>query len=319
MDYILENNYQRPFWMPGRHAETIIPALWRTVADPGYVRERLELADDDFLDLDWLQRGNSHLVIICHGLEGSTDRPYVRGMAKALINSKLDVLAWNFRGCSGEMNRLPRFYHSGETGDLNLVILHALERFQYTSVSLIGFSLGGNLILKYLGEAKRSPLIPLRKAISISAPIHLASCSEVIAMPHNKLYTLRFLSTLKAKVKAKAEVFPQYFDLRPLKNLNSVYAFDEYYTAPLHGFKNAIDYYTKNSALQFLENIDCETLLVNAKNDPFLSEKAFPSGIQNPKLRTIYPNKGGHVGFSALRLSRPTWIELLAVDWLSSS
>ena len=306
--------YKRPLWMPSRHIETVVPALWRRINGLEYERERWELDDGDFIDLDW-KREDKHrrLVIICHGMEGSTDRAYMMGMTKALAPT-MDVLTWNFRGCSGELNRLPRFYHSGETSDLQKIIDYAMKSKEYDFVSLIGFSLGGNLILKYLGEQGKKALGNIYKAIAISVPLHLKSCCEVLSKPQHKMYSHRFLVTLKEKVRNKAELMPNEVNAANLKYVNDLTSFDDYVTAPLHGFKDSDDYYAQCSSLFFLSEIAIPTLVVNAKNDPFLSELAFPtdSQINNPNVSLLYPEKGGHVGFSSSKLNEINWTEKLA-------
>lgn len=306
--------YKRPLWMPSRHIETVVPALWRKISGLQYERERWELDDGDFIDLDW-KRGDNYkrLVIICHGMEGSTDRAYMMGMAKALAPT-MDVLTWNFRGCSGELNRLPRFYHSGETSDLQGVIDYARNSKNYSSISLVGFSLGGNLILKYLGEQGRKAVGKIEKAIAISVPLHLKSCCEVISKPQHKMYSHRFLVTLKDKVRSKAVLMPDSVESANLKYINDLTSFDDYVTAPLHGFINANDYYAQCSSLFFLGDIAIPTLVINAKNDPFLSELAFPTEaeLKNSMVNLMYPRKGGHVGFSASKLNEINWTERLA-------
>jgi len=313
-------NYKRPLWMPSRHIETIVPALWRKIDGLQYMRERWELDDGDFIDLDW-KREEKHkrLAIICHGMEGSTDRAYMMGMAKALAPT-MDVLTWNFRGCSGELNRLPRFYHSGETTDLQRVIDYARNSKKYDTLYLVGFSLGGNLILKYLGEQGTFAKGVFAKAIAISVPLHLKSCCEVISKPQHKMYSHRFLVTLKEKVRTKAELMPEKVNSENLKYVNDLTSFDDYVTAPLHGFKDADDYYAQCSSLYFLPKIAIPTLVVNAKNDPFLSDLAFPSSneVNNQNVQMLYPEKGGHVGFSSSKLNAINWTEKLAQHYFNT-
>ncbi len=314
-------SYKRPLWMPSRHIETVVPALWRKIGGLRYERERMELEDGDFIDIDWKrEKKHTRLVIICHGMEGSTDRAYMMGMAKALAPT-IDVLTWNFRGCSGETNRLPRFYHSGETSDLQRVIDFARSSKIYNSISLVGFSLGGNLILKYLGEQGFKAIGIFEKAIAISVPLHLKSCCEVISKPQHKMYSQRFLAPLKEKVRTKAELMPDLIDSEKLNYVNDLISFDDYITAPLHGFKDANDYYAQCSSLFFLSDIKIPTLVVNAKNDPFFSELAFPTAaeIDNQNVHLLYPSKGGHVGFSSSKLNETNWTEKLAQYYLNLS
>ncbi|MEQ8518672.1 MAG: alpha/beta fold hydrolase [Cytophagales bacterium] len=298
MPYTENKTYRPPFFLFNRHLETIYPALFRKVKITKPKRERLELADGDFLDLDWYKKESKKLVIINHGLEGSSDRAYVLGIVKIFLDNKWDALAWNFRGCSGEMNRLPRFYHSGETGDLNNVILHAGKT--YDTIFLVGFSLGGNMMLKYLGEFSDNLPRQICGASTFSVPIQLYdSCLEIMK-PHNVLYQKRFLNNLKKKALEKNKMFPDAFDIERVMQASTIMEFDDSLTAPVHGFAGAEDYYKKNSSLQFLNKISVPTLLINAKNDPMLSENCYPVELSKNHEFLFFEkwNYGGHVGFS---------------------
>ncbi len=293
-------DYQAPWFLLNRHIETIYPALFRTVRDVDYQRERIDTADDDFLDLDWLHTGSDKVVIISHGLEGNTQRAYVRGMVKAFAQTGFAALAWNYRGCSGEVNRQLRFYHSGATDDLHAVVQHASHR--YNEVFLVGFSLGGNLTLKYVGEQGNRIHPTIKKAVAFSVPIDLHTSCLQISKTENWLYTKRFLDSLKAKVVAKSKVMGG-LNLSHFDKIKTLMDFDERYTAPLHGFAGARDYYLKCSARSFLEDIQIPTLLINAQNDPFLSPECFPKNINNPRFTFEAPANGGHVGFSSFHKS----------------
>lgn len=306
--------YIRPFWLPSSHLETILPALLRKAPSVKYNRERIITPDGDFLDLDWIKIQSSRLTIVCHGMEGSSDRPYMKGMADALIKSGSDVLTWNYRGCSGEMNRKPIFYHSGATYDLETVINHVKTNSTYDFINLVGFSLGGNLILKYLGEKGSEVVGFFNKAMAISVPLDLATCCEVISMPSRFVYSKRFLNTLTEKVKLKEQLIPGSMPMADLKKIKDLRSFDDFITASLHGFKNAEDYYRQSSSIYFLPEIKIKTYIVNALNDPFLSELSFPKkeSIQNPKIETIFTLHGGHVGFTLESFNSSTWVERLA-------
>ena len=195
--------------------------------------ERINTPDGDFLDLDWHAFGFPKLIIVCHGLEGNTSRPYILGMAKHFSLNGWDTLAWNFRGCSEEINRKPRFYHSGETEDLQSVIHHSIEKYQYSEIAIIGFSLGGNLVLKYLGE--QGSFVPdrVRKAITFSVPLDLHTSCEQISSGIGLIYSMRFLKRLKTKVRRKADVFPEEFDLKALSGTKTLIQFDDLVTAPV--------------------------------------------------------------------------------------
>lgn len=309
-------NYKRPFFLFNPHLETIFPSLFRKVKLQPYQRERLVTPDQDFLDLDWLRQGSKKLVIISHGLEGDTSRAYVRGMAKAMFEKGYDVLTWNYRGCSGEVNKAVRFYHSGATDDLGTVVGHAASQ-AYSEINLVGFSLGGNLTLKYLGENRVMPA-QLRKAIAFSVPMDLHTSCLKISEPANWIYSRRFLRSLRKKVLEKSKVM-QELDISGLKTVRTLHEFDDFFTGPIHGFKNALDYYTQSSSLKFVTDITLPTLIVNAKNDPFLSRECYPDTLLkgHPFVTFETPEHGGHVGFSQFSKNGLYWSEERALDFLS--
>lgn len=306
--------YKAPALLAGSHLETIYPALFRKVNGIAYERERITTPDHDFLDLDWLKQGATKLVIISHGLEGNSDRAYVRGMARIFYQHGYDALAWNYRGCSGEINRKVRFYHSGATDDLDFIVRHAAS-FGYTEINLVGFSLGGNLTLKYLGEKSDTLHSTIHKSVAFSVPLNLKTSCDKISMRSNWIYSQRFLKSLKKKVAEKASVFSE-IDPAPLARITSLLEFDDVYTAPLHGFKNALDYYEQSSSLRFLHRIKRPTLIVNAKNDPFLSPECYPTESQFPHLTFEYPTRGGHVGFALFSENGLYWSELRALHFI---
>lgn len=314
----LAPDYFPPFFLFNSHLETIFPSLLRRVSLAPYIRERITTPDEDFLDLDWLKTGSRRLAIISHGLEGNSTRSYVKGMAKALTSSGFDVLAWNFRGCSEEMNRQLRFYHSGATEDLDTVVQHAIRQGTYNHISLVGFSLGGNLTLKYLGERTLAPLI--RNAVAISVPMDLKSSCEKISQPANRIYSERFLRSLKKKVIIKASMHPE-LDTTLLKGIRTLTEFDDRYTAPLHGFRDAVDYYDRCSSLRFVDNITAPTLIINTLNDPFLTERSFPAARlkDHQHVRLEILSRGGHVGFTQFNKNGLYWSEQRAVQFLSGA
>lgn len=299
MPIIHKSTYKRPFYLSNKHLETIIPSLFREIKDVVYQRERIDTPDEDFLDLDWLRGGNSKLVIISHGLEGSADRHYAKGMAKYYFQNGWDALAWNCRTCSGELNKTAKFYHHGATYDLKTVIDHALLQGPYDCVVLVGASMGGSLTLKYLGENEVLPAA-IQCATVFSVPCHLNSSVVHLERKSNRFYKKRFLKKLKKKVKAKAEMMPDVITYDGFKYIRTFSDFDNQYTAPLHGFRNAEDFYTKASSCNYLNNITIPTLLVNAKNDPFLTEQCYPKATADTHewLYLEMPEHGGHVGFS---------------------
>lgn len=305
--------YRPPYFLFNKHLETIFPAVFRKVELPPVRRERIQTPDNDFLDLDWLARGSDKLVIISHGLEGSSSRPYIKGMAKAFFENNYDALAWNYRGCGDEMNKQLRFYHSGATDDLDVVVKHAAPK--YKSIYLVGFSLGGNITLKYLGEKGDRVKPNVKGAVTFSVPLNLQSSCEKISMPGNFIYANRFLRSLKKKVIAKAKAMKG-IDVSGIEKIGTLKVFDDKYTGPLHGFKDAIHYYESCSSLYFLEGIRVPTLIVNAKNDPFLSDDCYPQEIKNPYTEFQFPEYGGHVGFAMFNQNGLYWSELRALQFI---
>ena len=313
--------YQPPLLLRFRHFNTMYSTLFRKV-NINYQRERIDTPDDDFIDLDWVKEGSDSLVILCHGLEGAGDSPYVKGMAKAFLKQQWDVCAYNYRTCSGEMNRLPKAYHAGATDDLQHVIQHILKTTNYKKLVLVGFSLGGNLILKYLGENPAQVPEKLTAAVAISVPIHLESCAYEIAKPHNFIYNQRFLKKLNTKIRAKRAILETVnLDVEALLQSKSLKDFDDLATAPLHGFDSAVDYWTKNSSKQFLNDIQIPTLLINALDDPFLAEECFP--FETPKLNSNFhlltPKYGGHVGFVQFKSSKEYWSEEQTIQFIKKN
>ncbi|HAI76942.1 MAG TPA: alpha/beta hydrolase [Microscillaceae bacterium] len=292
-------------WHINRHGQTIIPSQFRKIRLPkAYQRQRIETPDGDFLDLDWLrhspQKPQQQLVIISHGLEGNTSRQYVVGMARLFYEQGWDVLAWNFRSCSGEPNRLPHFYHAGFTKDLSWVIDQVIALAHYQSIALVGFSMGGNMTLKYLGEKSTQVPAVIQKAVVFSVPCDLVAGAAAISHPNNWIYSYNFLRKLRKKIKAKAAQLKSLVDVSLIDKIKTLEGFDDAYTAPLHGFANAQDYYTQSGALPLIPQISIPTLMVNALNDPFLAGGCFPTEVA-AKLPHFYletPAQGGHCGFS---------------------
>jgi predicted alpha/beta-fold hydrolase len=265
-------------------------------------RERLELPDGDFLDLDWAaENASERLVLLTHGLEGSSRNTYIQGMARACLREGWDVLAWNFRGCSGEPNRLLVSYHSGATWDLEAVLKHALATGRYRRVDLIGFSLGGNMTLKFLGDKGEGVDPRVGCAVTFSVPCHLSSSSQQLGNWKNRIYMSRFLRSLRAKIRDKIRRFPGQVEDLGLEQMRTFGEFDEAYTAPIHGFRSAEDYWEKASSIYVLGRIAIPTLMVNARNDPFLAPPCFPGHEvrENAHFHLDTPLNGGHLGFSA--------------------
>ncbi|MES2309822.1 MAG: alpha/beta fold hydrolase [Verrucomicrobiota bacterium] len=316
MPLIDHSFYKPPVYLRNGHLQILLTTLLRQPESLQYQRERIETPDGDFLDLDWLRQDSPRLAILCHGLEGNSRSSYILGMAAALYRRGWDVLAWNFRSCSGTMNRTSRFYHSGATDDLETVLKQTAQSHPAQQIALIGFSLGGNLLLKYIGE--RPPDARITKAVAFSVPIDLSSSARQLAQPQNRIYMRHFLKSLREKVLLKKLILPSHLRFDQLSKIRTFHEFDEYFTAPLHGFKSAEDYYLRCSAIHYFSGIQIPTLLVNARNDPFLSPACFPTEIaqKHPYLYLETPSFGGHCGFLPEDRQGECWSESRALAFL---
>jgi len=317
MPLLTESSYKRrPIYLFSSHLETIVPSAFRKVEGVKYVRERFELADGDFLDIDWLKGHNRSLVIITHGLEGSSRRPYVTGMAKFFSANGWDALAWNCRSCGGEMNRLPRLYHHGATEDLSAIVDHALDSGNYDRVALVGFSMGGSMSLKYLSERGGDVRKEILGAAVFSVPCNLWDSAVQLGLMKNRFYRDRFLNKLKEKIKVKAQMHPDVVDAAGIDAIKEFGAFDERYTAPLHGFSSREDFYLKSTSDQFYPMLNRPALVVNALNDPLLGPKCYPYELarESNYLYLETPKLGGHVGFT--QAGHVSWAEGRALEFL---
>ena len=294
---IIETDYTPPFLSKNRHFNTIYSSLFRRIKRIPFKRKRIETSDNDFLDVDLIDNGSKKIVILCHGLEGSSNSKYILATAKLLSKNGYSIAAMNYRFCSGEINRQLITYHSGKTDDLHTVINYVLPN--YDAIYLVGFSLGGNLILKYNGDGLFPLSSKIKASVAISVPIDLKGSSISLQKRENKLYNWRFLRTLSKKMYLKHNQFPKELNIKPLKMIKNLTDFDEYFTSKINGFKNAQDYYFKASSKQFLPNISKPTLLINAMDDPFLSQSCFPvnESKNNLNFHLMIPKYGGHVGF----------------------
>jgi predicted alpha/beta-fold hydrolase len=266
------------------------------------VRERIDTPDGDFLDLDFGPDPNpaAPLVLLLHGLEGFTRRPYMIQAAQAFTAHGMATVGLNFRSCSGEPNLRPRLYHSGETEDLHHVLQHLKRRWPERALGAIGFSLGGNVLLKYLGERDHGGVEFLSGAVGVSVPYDLFAGAQFLEQGWSGLYYARyFLRQLKGKVKAKEALLSPILDLEKVYASQTLREFDDWATGPLHGFQDAADYYRQSSSNQFLSAIRVPTLLFHARNDPFLPPTAIPHEAvkANPALFPAFTRRGGHVGF----------------------
>ncbi|MEI6322555.1 MAG: alpha/beta fold hydrolase [bacterium] len=318
MPLIAFSSFKPPLGLANGHLQTILPVLFRRVAPITRERERIETPDGDFLDLDWNREPRSErLLIITHGLEGSSTNASVQGMAAAFHRVGWDTLAWNLRGCSGEPNRLLRTYHSGASDDLERVIDHAGHG--YHEIALIGFSIGGNLTLKYLGDLGSAINSRITGAVVCSVPCDLASSARALEKPINRIYMNHFLRDLRRKIWVKAAEFPGAVPTSELKRMRTFREFDGTYTAPLNGFLSAEDYWAKASSKPSLIGITVPTLMISALNDPFLGPECYPSDIAetHPHLHLETPSSGGHLGF--LSLNTGFWSERRALEFLNQT
>lgn len=301
---LLKTSYAGPpAYQYNGHLQTIVPSLTRRVPGVIYERERLTLSDGDFVDLDWIDRGQKRLVVLTHGLEGDSSRQYMRGMARLFSQNGYDVLAWNCRSCSGEMNRAFRLYNHGEIGDVGEVIAHALQTKPYDEIVLVGFSMGGNITLKYLGVHGKQLPDAIKGGIAISSPTDLGASAVLLDRPTNRFYRNRFMKKLVVKLSQKADRFPGQLDMTQLQRVRRWRDFDDYFSAPVNNYRDADDFYQQASALNFMPGTTVPILLLNAQNDPLLSPECSPAWLaeSHPHIFLETPRTGGHVGFAVPR------------------
>lgn len=317
---ILPSSYTKPpFYLFNGHFETIIPSLWRKIEGVNYIRQKIDTPDGDFLNLDWSKVGSSKLLVISHGLEGDSHRHYAKALVKFFNQGDWDVLVWNNRTCGGEMNLRPILYHHGASYDLDTVIEHVLKSENYQEVALAGISMGGAQTLKYLGEKGASLPSQIKKAAVYSVPCNLPSSAETLKLSSNRFYKNRFLGKLKNKMALKAEQFPELIDKDLLHSVTSFDEFDTFFTAKLHGFKDASDFYQGVSADNWMDQIAIPTLIINALNDPLLGEKCYPVKLAESKSEIFLemPKRGGHTGFT-LANQEFMWAEYRLFEFLNS-
>jgi len=297
---LTSSNYSPSSIFKNGHFSTIYPNLLRKIRNVRQNRERIELDDGDFIDIDWSYTisPTEKVAVIIHGLEGNAQRQYVLGLARHLNNNNWDVVAVNLRNCSGEVNRLYQSYNAGVSEDLEAVVQHIISANKYEHISICGFSLGGNITLKFLGEGRNIPK-KVKSAVAISVPCDLFDSLTEINKTKNILYQQRFIRSLKKKLHERQKFFPDMISTSDIAACTSLIDIDDLYTSRAHGYKNAKDYYTKCSSKQFLKGIEVPTLIINAKNDTFLGNKCYPIEAvgRNSHLFLEIPDFGGHVGF----------------------
>lgn len=318
MALISESNYKPPFWLFNGHLDTIYPPLFRKISIPVAPKKiTIDTSDQDYFELNYYNSNSSKTLIVSHGLEGNNERPYMIGMAKLFVQKGWNVIAWNYRGCNGKVNNSVKSYHSGFTEDLEEVIKYA-STSQVKTIALVGFSLGGNLTLKYLGGGGLVNNL-IKCAVAFSVPLDLHHGCLEVSKPGNFIYSERFLRSLKQKVRAKAVKFPE-VQIQHLSRIRNLMSFDDYFTAPMHGFKNALDYYQSCSSLYVLDKIQIPTLIINALNDPFLPRECYPYKIlkSHEFVNLETPARGGHVGFCSNNGSEFYWSEERAYEFVES-
>ena len=295
-------NYLSPKWLPGGHLQTIYPAIYLAKPTVNYRRERWNTPDGDFIDVDFVDGTPGHpFVVLFHGLEGSSDSHYARSLMALLSAKGWSGAVPHFRGCSGELNQAPRFYHSGDAEEIGWIVarLQANYKQSYPDGKFFaaGVSLGGNALLRLLGESQQQAQI-VDAACAISAPLDLAAGGAALSSGFNMIYTRNFLQTLKPKCLKKLDQFPRLFDREKMLLAKNLYEFDNVVTAPLHGYRDTNDYWHRASAKHILDDIHVRTLILNAQNDPFLPARHLPRKASS-HVSLEYPKHGGHVGFAS--------------------
>ncbi|MBC7456187.1 MAG: alpha/beta fold hydrolase [Massilia sp.] len=289
--------YSAPVWLPGGHLQTVYPALAMRVPPVAYRRERWDAEDGDFVDVDFVDgRPGAPMVVLFHGLEGTSSSHYARALMAEVAARGWSGAVPHFRGCSGEANRAARFYHSGDALEIDW-IMRRLRPRATGRLYATGASLGGNALLRWLGESQHQADF-VDAACAVSAPLDLARGGAALSSGVNLLYARNFLRTLKPKCLAKLAHFPGLFDRDALLAANDLYAFDNVVTAPLHGYRDTDDYWDRASAKHVLGDITVPTLVLNARNDPFLPGMYLPTSAA-PNVTLEFPAHGGHVGFAS--------------------
>jgi len=311
-------SFKAPFGLKNPHLQTLFSTFFRKPISLTFTIETFELNDGDFIECYWhqhkpLEKEKKPIMVLFHGLEGSFNSPYIQGMIKKASDNGYDCVVMHFRNCAGKENRLPRSYHSGETKDAKAWITHLHSLYPTRDIFVVGYSLGGNVLLKLLGEWKA--LSPIKKAISISAPMSLEISANTLNSGSSKIYQKHLLKFLKASLLQKYQQHNMEKIIgkkeEEINTIKTLWEFDEIYTAPVHGFKNAKDYYTQSSAKQYLKNIITPTLIIHALDDPFMSSQILPKKAElSPSITLDIQKNGGHLGFIGGSFLTPNyWLE----------
>ncbi|WP_432468956.1 hydrolase [Agarivorans sp. Z349TD_8] len=315
-------HFKAPWWARNRHIQTLLPTLLLRNKKLNLDWQQLDLDDGDFIDLAWIDSAKTDkpeqaIVLVFHGLEGSVHSPYAKGILQACKQQGWRAVVMHFRGCSGKPNKLWRGYHSGEIDDARACIEHLHALNPKAPLFALGYSLGGNMLVNYLAKEPRSPLTA---AAVISAPLHLAACSQRLQQGFSQIYQHHLLSRMKKNLCKKISRMPQApLQQTQVKRWRNFVEFDEHYTAPAHQFAGAVDYYQRCSGLPLLKHIGLPTLLIHAADDPFMDARVIPRNEQiSPAIEYRLSRTGGHVGFVGGSLFRPTfWLESAIPQWFS--
>ena len=312
---ILKSSFKPAWWLPNGHFQTLWSLFFRIKPKIELNFEKLELEDNDFLELAWTKNDAKNIVLITHGIVGSYDSVYIKGILKALIKNNLKAVVMNFRGSGNETNRLPRSYNAGDSNDLYQTIKFIRKKEPKSNLFLLGYSLGANVLLKLLGEKNN---LPVKAAIAVSPPFDLNKSSLMMARGFSKIYRSYITKRLKDYIKKKNNLN---LDLSRLNKIKTIKEFDDYITAPLNGFRNVEDYYSKTSCNNFIKNIRVQTLIIHSKDDPLIHPDSIPNEKNlSSKVTLEISQKGGHVGFiSGNALFFPIyWSEKRISEYLSS-
>ncbi|MBI4115680.1 MAG: alpha/beta fold hydrolase [Candidatus Omnitrophica bacterium] len=321
------DSFKPAWWCPGAHAQTLVGGLFRRVEKPALHRRRFETPDGDFLDVDFLEQSSPEkdtktpLIVILHGLEGSSRSPYIQNLLGEIQRRGWDAAAMNLRMCSGEANRLPATYHSGKSEDLDFILDSLTKMNGARKFYLVGYSIGGNIVLKWLGEEGARASLKVERAVAISVPYDLTKCVSLMDRGWNReVYTRALLWGLKAKVRAKSERFPDEICYNQIKDCKTFTLFDREVTARLNGFKDEKEYWSKTSSLHFLKHIQVKTRLIHAEDDPFFPGSWFPREEvrRSDFLEALMVPSGGHLGFVMGKWpwEQEPWLERTILDFL---
>ena len=317
---IISSEFKPAWWCTHKHLQTLYPTLFRKKVKLQVDTEIFELPDGDFIELSWTRNNNDvPIVIVLHGLEGSIDSPYAKGILKVIDTNNWQGVLMHFRSCGKKLNRLNRGYHSGDTKDLETLIHYLRKKYPNRKLAAIGFSLGGNVLLKYLGEKGKQSYLTV--AMAVSVPFDLANSAETLNKGFAKFYQNHLISRLrhKMKIKFKNKVAP--FEIDKINQWKDFYSFDDNITAPIHGFSDASEYYSKSSSIQYLITIETPTWILYSKDDPFMDQHAIPVESELSKHVTLeISQSGGHVGFiyGATPFNEKYWFEKKIVDVFST-